>query len=66
MKVQLLNFTPDPDLTVYLAARICYSKIGIDELKGDVKEEKIKELIRRVVASGHHSVLEHAFFYLWG
>lgn len=62
MKVKLLNFTPDPDLTVYLAARVCYSKVTIEELKGEINEDKVKALIRRVLRSGHHSVLEHASF----
>lgn len=62
MKVKLLNFTPNPDLTVYLAARVCYSKVSIEELEREASEDKIKALIRKVVKSGHHSVLEHASF----
>lgn len=62
MKVKLLNFTPNPDFTVYLAARVCYSKVSVEELKEEANEDKIKALIRKVVRSGHHSVLEHASF----
>ncbi|KUK13350.1 MAG: thymidylate synthase [bacterium] len=62
MKVKLLNFTPKPDLTVYLAARVCYSKVGIEELEEEISDERVKKLIRKVVMSGHHSVLEHAYF----
>ncbi|MCD6363775.1 MAG: FAD-dependent thymidylate synthase [Synergistetes bacterium] len=62
MKVKLLSFTPNPDLVVYLAARVCYAKVGIDELEEEASPEKVRALIRRVIASGHHSVLEHASF----
>ncbi len=62
MKVKLLSFTPNPDLTVYLAARVCYSKVSVDQLEEEASLEKIRSLISRVVSSGHHSVLEHASF----
>ncbi|MCS7233998.1 MAG: FAD-dependent thymidylate synthase [Synergistetes bacterium] len=62
MRVKLLNFTPNPDFTVYLAARVCYSKVSIEELEKEAKEEKVKALIKKVIKSGHHSVLEHASF----
>lgn len=64
MKVKLLNFTPRPDLTVYIAARTCYSKGGVEDIEKEADEDKIRYLIRRVVSSGHHSVLEHASFTL--
>ncbi|MBI5809956.1 MAG: thymidylate synthase (FAD), partial [Deltaproteobacteria bacterium] len=34
MKVTLLNFTPEPEKTIMLAARLCYSGLSIDELEG--------------------------------
>ena len=62
MKVILLNYTPDPDLTVAIAARLCYSKRSIEELKKELTPDKLEKFITRILRSGHHSVLEHASF----
>jgi len=62
MKVKLLKFTSDPEKSCATAARLCYSAAGIDEISQKLTKEKIKDLLGRVIASGHHSVLEHASF----
>ncbi|MDR2191692.1 MAG: FAD-dependent thymidylate synthase [Endomicrobium sp.] len=62
MKVKLLKFTNEPEKTCALAARLCYSAAGIDEITEQFTEEKIKNLLERVISSGHHSVLEHSSF----
>lgn len=62
MNVRLLNYTTDPDKTVAIAARLCYSKHTIEELKEELTSEKIEKLIFSILRSGHHSVLEHASF----
>ncbi len=46
--------------TVYTACRTCYSaQSPVDMYGNDVDEEKMLKLIRNVVASGHHSTIEH-------
>ncbi len=62
MNVKLLAYTPEPERIVALAARLCYSSLGIDELAESFDEERQKKLIAKVVKSGHLSVLEHASF----
>jgi thymidylate synthase (FAD) len=62
MLVKLLRYTSEPEKTCALAARLCYSKYSIDELSEKLTPQVIKELLTRVIASGHHSVLEHASF----
>ncbi|AKL98037.1 FAD-dependent thymidylate synthase [Endomicrobium proavitum] len=62
MKVKLLKFTQEPEKTCAIAARLCYSSVGIDEISQKLTKEKIKDLLARVISSGHHSVLEHASF----
>ena len=60
--VKLITHTPYPDDVVYLAAKTCYSKeVDYDSSIEIPTEEKIK-LIRKVIASGHLSVLEHVNF----
>ncbi len=61
MKVTLLQSSPEPIKAIYLACRTCYSQKPPTELEQN-DEAKMMTLIRRTLASGHHSVLEHATF----
>ncbi len=60
MRITLLRHTPDPDTVAALAARVCYSNSDVKDIK--LSEEEKRRLLKRVIASGHHSVLEHANF----
>jgi thymidylate synthase, flavin-dependent len=62
MKVKLLKFTQDPEKACAIAGRLCYSAAGIDEIAEKFTKEKTKELLDKIISSGHHSVLEHASF----
>ncbi len=66
MNVALLNHTPDPEKTVALAAKLCYSPSDIGELEERVKSEaatgSIEKFLKKILALGHHSILEHASF----
>ena len=62
MRVRLLSHTPDPERVVYVAARLCYSKYPVEALEVESVHKSPAELIRRLKASGHHSVFEHASF----
>ncbi|MDR0823158.1 MAG: FAD-dependent thymidylate synthase, partial [Endomicrobium sp.] len=62
MKIKLLKFTKNPEETCALAARLCYSASGIDEISKNLTKQKIKALLDRVISSGHSSVLEHCSF----
>ena len=62
IKVKLLNHTPEPERAVAMAARLCYSASGAEELAEKLSDEKVKEMVRRMVALGHGSTLEHASF----
>ncbi len=62
IKAILLNYTPEPERNIALAGRLCYSKSGIEELKENMSDEKVAEMIRKLVDSGHHSTLEHSSF----
>jgi thymidylate synthase (FAD) len=60
--VTLLRRTADPETAVATAARLCYSPVGIADLQRAESPEKAAAFIRRIVALGHLSVLEHASF----
>lgn len=62
MNVTLLQHTPDPELTVALAARLCYSSVGIDELREKLSQADIASFLDKIMSLGHQSVLEHASF----
>jgi len=61
MKVELIAYTPEPDIIAAAAAKLTHSKSDIkDLLEGD--REKLKRLLRIVIKMGHTSVVEHAYF----
>src|SRR5512141_91906 len=62
MKVALLQHTPEPERTVALAARLCYSPADIDELQKKVSSSDIRNFLEKIMSLGHQSVLEHASF----
>ena len=62
MIVELLKYTNEPEKTCAIAGRLCYSDIGIEELKEQLTKEKIEDILKKIIKSGHLSVLEHASF----
>jgi len=62
MKVNLIKYTLEPEKMVAIAARLCYSPVGVDELENEFSDEDIKKLVRFVIKSGHHSTVEHVNF----
>jgi len=62
MLITLLSFTPNPEKTVALAAKLCYSESGITHLEERLKEAPYERLLGKILKMGHLSVLEHASF----
>lgn len=62
MEVKLLRYTPEPDKTVAMSARLCYSPIGAAELEEKISDEQTGKLVRKLVNMGHFSTLEHVSF----
>ena len=62
LRVTLIAHTPEPEKVCALAARTCYSGMEYDELQALVQEKDQAAFLRRITASGHLSVLEHASF----
>ena len=62
MKVSLLQYTPEPERTVALAARLCYSSASIGELNEKFSTADITDFLAKIMSLGHQSVLEHASF----
>lgn len=62
MQVKLINWTPEPERTVALAARICYSSVGVEGLKENFTREDEVLFLTKLISMGHLSPLEHAGF----
>ncbi|MBI5874189.1 MAG: FAD-dependent thymidylate synthase [Candidatus Omnitrophica bacterium] len=64
LNVRLLEMTQDPIALIYAACRQCYSAKFAAEMfdEKDENPKKQAEFIRKVVASGHESPLEHVKF----
>lgn len=62
MKVNLIKYTLEPEKMVAVAARLCYSPVGVDELMDKLGNEDVEKLVRFVIKSGHHSTTEHINF----
>jgi len=62
IKVKLVRCTPEPDKACAAAAYSTFSKKGPEELFEGLSDEKAREILKRVVGYGHHSVIEHANF----
>lgn len=62
MKVKLMCHTPEPERTVAMAARLCYSPVGAEQLAEKMTEQQIAKLVEKIVDMGHYSTLEHVSF----
>ena len=62
LNVILIRYTPSPQETIALGAKLCYSKSNIEDLKDKVSAEDQSSFINRLMEMGHESVLEHATF----
>lgn len=47
MKVKLLEYTPDPERVVAMAARLCYSASGAEELADRMDDAVVKKWFAR-------------------
>lgn len=62
MKVVLLTHTPLPEEIVAIAGKLCYSKVGIEELQEKQTPNDIERFTKMLVDLGHASPLEHVSF----
>lgn len=62
MKVKLLAHTPEPEKVISMAAKLCYSQVGVDEIAENLTEESINKFLNMLVSIGHESPIEHVTF----
>ncbi len=62
INVEIVGYTPNPEVTVAIAARACFSDEDYYSIEGHLSEHDVERILATVIAKGHHSVLEHASF----
>lgn len=62
MKVELLQYTPEPEKLIAAAAKLCYSSAGIDGILDGLDAEKTAKFLERLASMGHESPMEHVSF----
>lgn len=62
LKVILLRHTLQPEETIALAAKLCYSKSTISDLNDKISSKDQSDFIKKLMDMGHESVMEHASF----
>jgi len=62
MKVELIRYTPEPEKLIAAAAKLCYSKIGIDGILDGLDQEKTEKFLNMLMDLGHESPIEHVSF----
>ncbi len=62
LKVILLRHTPNPEETVAMAAKLCYSPAGIEQLREKIEARDQKAFVERLMDMGHMTPVEHASF----
>ncbi|MGL5507435.1 MAG: FAD-dependent thymidylate synthase [Paraclostridium sp.] len=62
MKVKLLSYTPNPERVISMAAKLCYSPVGVDEIEQNLTDENVEKFLNMLINIGHESPLEHVSF----
>ncbi|MBI4844138.1 MAG: FAD-dependent thymidylate synthase [Nitrospirae bacterium] len=62
LKVILLRHTPNPEETVAMAAKLCYSPADIESLKGKIEKKDQRDFVEKLMKMGHMSPIEHPSF----
>lgn len=62
MKVKLIQYTKEPEKVVTSAAKLCYSKVGVDGIVEDLTDEKVQKFVSMIMDLGHQSTVEHVNF----
>ena len=62
MRVTLINYTPDPELTIAFDARSSTFPLKTGRSRDILTPVQLNNLIKRLLDSGHHSLFGHANF----
>lgn len=62
MKVELLEYTHNPERVIAAAAKLCYSSTGVDGILEKMTPESTEKFIKMLSGFGHETPVEHVSF----
>ncbi|MGE5631551.1 MAG: FAD-dependent thymidylate synthase [Caulobacteraceae bacterium] len=62
MKVNIIQYTPEPEKLIASAAKLCYSPAGVENIMEGLDEVKIDKFLNMLMDMGHESPIEHVVF----
>ncbi|MFZ5353488.1 MAG: FAD-dependent thymidylate synthase [Bacillota bacterium] len=62
MKVNLIQYTQEPEKLIAASAKLCYSPVGIEDIMIDLDEAKTNKFLDMLMDLGHESPIEHVSF----
>src|SRR5512145_1344147 len=62
LHVVLLRHTPEPEEVVAMAAKLCYSPSGVEDLKQKIEAKDQTAFVEKLATIGHLSPIEHITF----
>lgn len=62
IKVTLIEHTPNPEKVIAIAAKLCYSPVGIEGIESNLTDESVSKFIKMLSDVGHESPTEHIYF----
>jgi len=55
MKVKVIAHTPEPEKVISMAAKLCYSSVGVDEIEQNLTDESVEKFLNMLINIGHES-----------
>lgn len=62
MNVKLIAYTPEAEKLIASAAKLCYSRGGVDEIEKNLTQDKVEKFVGMLQSYGHESPIEHVSF----
>lgn len=62
MNVKLIAYTPDAEKLIASAAKLCYSRGGVEEIEKNLTQDKVEKFVGMLQSYGHESPIEHVSF----
>jgi len=62
LKVNLIEYTPDPEKVIASSAKLCYSSVGVDEILEGLDAANVQKFLDKLMSYGHMSPIEHVSF----
>lgn len=62
LKVNLIQYTKEPERVIAAAAKLCYSSVDVDKIFENLNEEGTAKFLDMLMSYGHESPIEHVSF----